>query len=77
MVQLGGFLRKLLGLLLKTSSSLIGNVLKPFTRSILVTLGLKAAAAATANQKKILGSGGPGILASRLSDLAKWTTLII
>ena len=42
--QSGGFLGRLLGPLLKTGLSLIGNVLKSLAKSVLITLGLTAAA---------------------------------
>ena len=42
--QLGGFLGRLLGPLLKTGLSLIENVLKPLARRVLIPLGLTAAA---------------------------------
>ena len=45
--QSGEFLGRLLGALLKTDLSLIENVLKPLAKSILVLVGLTAAAAAT------------------------------
>ena len=59
MVQLRGFLGRLLGPLLKTGLPLKGNVLKPLAKSVLVPLELTAAASATdtAIQKKIFGSG--------------------
>ena len=43
----GGFLGRPLILLLKTGLSLIQNVLKPLAKSILISLGLTAAASAT------------------------------
>ena len=45
--------------LLKTGSPLIGNVFKPLAKSVLIPLGLTAAAAATdaAIHKKMIGSG--------------------
>ena len=46
-VQSGRFLGGLLGPLLKTGLLLIENVLKPLDKSVLITLGLTAAAAAT------------------------------
>ena len=57
--QWGGFLGILLGPLLKTGLPLIGNVLKALTESVLIPLGLTAAAAATdaAIYKKIFRSG--------------------
>ena len=44
--QSGGFLGRLLGLLLKTGLHLIKNVIKPLAKSTLVPLGLTAAASA-------------------------------
>ena len=59
MIQSGGFLGKLLGPLLKTRLPLIKNVIKPSAKSVLIPLGLTAAASAadTGIQKKIQGSG--------------------
>ena len=57
-VQSGGFFGRLLGTLLKTGLPLIKNVLKPLAKSVLVPLGLTAAASATdaTIQKKIFES---------------------
>ena len=57
MIQSGGFLGKLLGPLLKTGFSLIKNVVTPLAKSVLILLGLTAAASAAdaGIQKKILG----------------------
>ena len=59
MIQSGGFLGKLLGPLLKTGVPLIKSVIKPLAKSVLVPLGLTAAASAAdaGIHKKILGSG--------------------
>ena len=59
MIQSGGFLGRLLGPLLKTGLPLIKNVIKPLAKSILISLGLTAAASAahTGIHKKVLGSG--------------------
>ena len=46
MIQSGGLLRRLLGPLLKTGVSLISNVIKPLAKSVLIPLGLTAAASA-------------------------------
>ena len=46
MVQSGGFLGRLLGPLLKIGLALIQNVIKPLAKSVLVPLGLTAAASA-------------------------------
>ena len=46
MIQSGGFLGRLLGPLLKTGLPLIKNVIKPLAKSILIPLGLTAAASA-------------------------------
>ena len=43
-IQYGGFLSKLLGPLLKTGLPLIKNVIKPLDKSVLIPLGLTAAA---------------------------------
>ena len=59
MIQSGGFLGNLLGPLLKTGLSLIKNVVKPLTKSVLIPLGLSASASAAdaGIHKKTLGSG--------------------
>ena len=46
MIQSGGFLGQLLGPLLKTGLSLMKNVIKPLAKTVLITLGLTAAASA-------------------------------
>ena len=46
MIQSGGFLGRLLGPLLKTGLPLIKNVIKPLAKSVLIPLGLMAAASA-------------------------------
>ena len=46
MIQSGGFLGRLLGPLLKTALPLIKNVIKPLAKSVLIPLGLTAAASA-------------------------------
>ena len=47
MIQLGGFLSRILGPLLKTGLSLIENVLKSLAKGALVLLELTAAASAS------------------------------
>ena len=46
MIQSRGFLGRFLGPLLKTGLSLIKNVIKPLGKSVLIPLGLTAAASA-------------------------------
>ena len=46
MIQSGGFLGRSLGPLLKTGLPLVKNVIKPLAKSILIPLGLTAAASA-------------------------------
>ena len=46
MVQLGGFLGRLISPLLRTGSPLIKNVIQPLAKSILIPLGLTVAASA-------------------------------
>ena len=57
--QSGGFLGRLLDPLLKTGLRLIKNVIKPLAKSVLIPLGLTAAASAADARihKNILGSG--------------------
>ena len=72
MIQSGGFLGRLLGLLLKTGLTLIKNVIKPLAKSVLIPLGLTAAASAAdaGIHKKILGSGNrPSPSASHMITL--------
>ena len=59
MIQSGGFLGTLLGPLLKTRLPLMKSVIKPLAKSVLITLGVAAAASAAdaGIHKKILGSG--------------------
>ena len=57
MIQLGGFLGRLLGPLLKTGLPLMKSVIQPLAKSVLIPLGLAAASAADAGiHKKLLGS---------------------
>ena len=58
MIQLGGFRGKLLGPLLKSGLTLISSLIKPLAKSVLIHLGLTAAASAAdaGMHKKILGS---------------------
>ena len=75
MIQSGGFLGKLLGPLLKTGLPLMKSVIKPLAKSVLIPLGLTAAASAAdaGIHKKTLGSGRP----LDLSPPHNNTTLII
>ena len=59
MIQSEGFLGRLLGPLLKTGLPLIKNVIKPLAKSVLILLGLTAAASAAdaGIHKKVLGFG--------------------
>ena len=70
MIQSGGFLSRLLGLLLKTGPPLIKNVIKPLAKSVLILFGLIAASAADGKKhKKILGS-------RHQDTIKKWKTLL-
>ena len=64
MIQSGGFLGKLLGPLLRTGLPLMKSVIKPLAKSVLIPLGLIAAASAAdaGIHKKVLGSGSDTIL---------------
>ena len=46
MIQLGGFLGRLLGPILRTGLPLIKSLIQPLAKNVLVTLGLKVAASA-------------------------------
>ena len=61
MIQLGGFLGRVLGPLLNARLPLMKNVIQPLAKSALVPLGLTAAASAAdaGIHKKILGSVHP------------------
>ena len=56
-IQLGGFLGKLLGPLLKTGLPLMKSVIQPLAKSVLIPLGLTAAASSpdAGIHEKILG----------------------
>ena len=75
MIQSGRFLGKLLGPLLKTGLPLMKNVITPLAKSVLIPLGLTAAASAAdaAIHKKILGSGNTTLIISNkdMEDLIK------
>ena len=64
MVQLRGFLGRLPGPLLKTGLPLIKNVVKPLAKSVLILLGLTAAA-----------SAGDAVIHTKILD--SWTTTLI
>ena len=71
MIQLGGFLGRLLGPLLKAGLRLIKNAIKPLVKSLLIPLGLATAASAAdaGIHKKILGSRFPSSSASHNTTL--------
>ena len=74
MVQLGEFLGKLLGPLIKPGLPLIEDVLKPLAKNVLVLLGLMSATD-VAIQNKIVGSGTTALifLFEELNDIIKIT----
>ena len=75
MVQLGGFLGRLLGPLLKAGLPLMKNVVKPLAKSVLISLGLTAAASAgdAVINTEILGSGTATLIISNdeMEDVIK------
>ena len=77
MVQSGGFLGILLDPSLKTGLPLIKNVIKPLAKSVLIALGLTAAASAAdaGIHKKILGSGKTTLIISN-EDMNNITKII-
>ena len=74
MVQLGGFLGKLLGPLIKPGLPLTEDVLKPLAKNVLVLLRLMSATD-VAIQNKIVGSGTTTLifLFEELNDIIKIT----
>ena len=74
-IQSGGFLGILLGPLLKIGLPLIQNVIKSLAKSVLIPLGLTAAASAAdaGIHKKILGSGNTTLIISneKINDIMK------
>ena len=74
-IQPGGFSGRLLGPLLKTGLPLIKNVIKLLAKSVLIPLGLTAAASAAdaGIHKKILGSGNTTLIISNeeMNDIMK------
>ena len=74
----GGFLGRFLGPLLKDGLPLMKNALKPLDKSVLITLGLIAAASAAIHKKMFGSSYCPLDLAFHLMGLASpMKTLII
>ena len=75
MIQSGGFFSRLLDPLLKTGLPLMKNVIKPLAKSVLIPLGLTAAASAAdaGIHKKILGSGTTTLIISNdeMEDIIK------
>ena len=76
LIRSGGFLSRLLGPLLKTGLPLIKDVIKPLAQSVLIPLGLTAAASAAdaGIHKKILGSGNKTaliVLNDEMKDIIK------
>ena len=73
--QSGGFLDGLLEPLIKTGLPLTGNVLKSLAKSVLILLGLTAAASATdaCIHKKMFGSGVITLIISNeeMNDIMK------
>ena len=74
-IQSGGFLGKLLGLLLRTELPLMKNVIKPLAKGVLAPLGLTAAMSAVdaGIQKKMFGPGTTTLIISNeeMNDIMK------
>ena len=75
MIQSGGVLGRLLGPLQQTGLPLMKNVIQPLAKSVLIPLGLTAAASATGSgiYKKILGYGTTTLITSndKMEDTVK------
>ena len=80
MIQSGGFLGRFLGLLPKTGLPLKKNVIQPLAKSVLIPLGLTAAAlvADAGIHKKILGSSHNTAIISNdeMEDIIKIVTAL-
>ena len=77
MIQSGGFLGRLLDPLLKSGLPLMKSVIKPLAKSVLVPLGLTAAAAADAGKhKKILRFGERPLPHNNNTMMMKWIIII-
>ena len=80
MIQSGGFLGRFLGPLPKTGLPLKKNVVQPLAKSVLIPLGLTAAAlvAVAGIHKKILGSGHNTAIISNdeMEDIIKIVTAL-
>ena len=78
MIQSGGFLGRLLGPVLRTGLPLMKSVIKPLAKSVLVPLGLTAAASAAdaGIHKKILGSGHNTTLVISNNDMQDLSKII-
>ena len=74
-IQSGGLLGRFLGPLLKTGLPLLKNEIKPSAKSVLIPLGLTAAASAAdaGMHKKALGSGTTALIISnnKMEDIMK------
>ena len=74
-IQSGGFFGRTFGALLKTGLSLMKNVLEPLTKSVLISLGLIAAALArdTAINRKMFESSATTLIISNeeMNDIMK------
>ena len=79
MIQSGGFLGRLLGPLLKTGLPLIRHVIKPLAKSVLIPLGLTAAASAADARihKKMSGSGNMTTLTISNDEIGDIIKLVI
>ena len=75
MIKSGGFLGRLLRPVVKAGLPLIKNVIKPLAKSVLILLGLTAAASAVEERihHKILGSGNTTLITSNneMKDIIK------
>ena len=75
MIHSGQFLGKLLGPLLKTGLPFVKNVIRPLAKSVLIPLGLTAAASSADAEihKKTLGSGNTTLIISNdeIHDISK------
>ena len=69
MIQSGGFLGRLLGPLLRTGLPLMKSVIQPLAKTVLIPLGLTAAASATIQVTIVKSLEDSGFLLESVSEI--------
>ena len=71
MIQSGGFLGRLLGPSLRTGLPIMKSVIQPLAKTVLIPLGLTAAASATIQVKIVKSLEDSGFLLESVSEIIK------